>query len=302
MEYDINQLYFPLNALRFSDDVNDRYETIIRYSIVEYAYRLMNNFELQDSDYSAIEATVNSKRHGIDDYDPENDLHNYVVFAGNRLNITFGSIESQIYGHGRLTQFIRAYEAKHGKDATVKVNRDLLFEVRDKILDEKLFRVFCAIRSIEGSKQYPVRITNNRIRYRMLGFRKQELYYKSKCNDKLLTDRQIRLLVDKLDSKGLICTHTHKKRLKYYSSKFSKANFENYITTMLTNKDLQKEKKRLTQNRIEANIQIKLQEEREKFLNDKTNYNPEMEIISNKELTLQEARAKFPELRKFASN
>jgi hypothetical protein len=97
-----------------------------------------------------------------------------------------------------------------------------------------------AIYSIIGSKQGPVRITQNRIVCRALGYKTQAVMSAelSKRKDGVgpLTDWQIRSLLDRLQARRFFARVTYARRLSYYSHRMTENQLRKAVIEMKTHR------------------------------------------------------------------
>jgi hypothetical protein len=94
-----------------------------------------------------------------------------------------------------------------------------MFEVLDGRFDFKQFLVLCAFSSILGKKKKFVRITYDRIRYAMYGYKSKKIFEKTDTKIELLTDKQLKRIIDILHSKKFFSKFTYRNRQIYYSTK-----------------------------------------------------------------------------------
>jgi len=225
-----NQAYFPLQALRFNTDKAVTLDHIISYSIIEFAYYLSRTADLSNTDYERTSDFLSAYYHCEYDDDltaeaqamHEDDFNSHILMACKIMGVEIGSIEATKTRHSKLNSFIDDYEKRHGKDCKVKIHKGMLFDARDGKIDFELFSLYCAIKSVLGKREFS-RITNETLRYRLLGFKKKSIYdsrAKSKHKDNLLTDFQIAQRVIKLQERGLINYVTHRRRLKMFTTKY----------------------------------------------------------------------------------
>ena len=281
-----NQAYFPLQALRFDPDKAVTLDHVISYSIIEFAYYLSRTTDLSNTDYERTSDFLSAYYHCEyeDDLTPEaqamyeDDFNSYILMACKIIGVTIGSLDATKTRHSKLNSFIDDYEKKHGKDCKVKINKDMLFDTRDGKIDFELFSLYCAIKSVLGKKEFS-RITNETLRYRMLGFKKKSIYdsrIKSKHKDNLLTDFQIAQRVIKLQERGLINYVTHRRRLKMFTTKYvtiDKAEFYELVDEYFTNRNV----KKIQQSKINSDFDKLVDKHTKERL---TNYtNPEMELV-----------------------
>ena len=87
------QLNFPLCLLSFNDNVQDRLNHIISYSIVDYTHTLekLNNEIIEyEFDFVLDEEKIPN------DYKPDNELHKMILISCRRKGINVGNIKSTI--------------------------------------------------------------------------------------------------------------------------------------------------------------------------------------------------------------
>src|SRR5690554_239681 len=124
-----HSFYFPLYAIRFSNDPKMLAEHLISYCTVEYSYYLMDKFEYGIGDFERICRDV--EQNAIKNFEFDKDEHIYLLQASIKQGIIFNDIKELQYEHNKLKIFIQDYEAIYGVDAKVKMHRDLIFETRD---------------------------------------------------------------------------------------------------------------------------------------------------------------------------
>ena len=255
-----DNIYFPLCCLNFDKDISKTAGHLISYGIIEYASKLENNIELNDGDYEKIE-------NYIEEHNLSNNEDNYfIVLSAIKLNITMGSLSKTLKQHSEIETYINLFEYKYGKDAKVKVNKGILFDVRDKKnIDERMFRVYCAVVSVIGNKSF-IRITNKRISYRMLGFKSEDVYYKEKHKSKILTARQIKTVTDKLSDRNFFAMRTYRNRLTFYSTKYRDAEFDTILTNSIAMNKAKKEVKKINNEKINTVVAEKLIELRKRLI------------------------------------
>lgn len=136
------------------------------------------------------------------------------------FNITCPRYELTLEKHDSLNYKIEEFISKYGKDSYCRIGKNLLFEVRDGQFAFKQFLVLCAISSILGKRKKFVRITYERIRYAMHGFRSKDLFYKLMPNNvELLSDKQLKRIIDILHSKKFFAKFTYQRRQIYFSTR-----------------------------------------------------------------------------------
>ena len=180
-------LEFPLSSLIYVAEDKNRIGDIISWCIVNHANKLFCGPEKQR-----------------------------ILDAAKFLGVTIPSIKNTLNNYHEFESFI---SNTLSKDAYCRIGKKLMFESRDGIFDFNQFRVLCAIQSILGKKKKFARITYDRIRYAMQGYRSRTLFFETMPVVKLLTDRQLKRIVDILHSKKFISKFTYGRRQIYFSTR-----------------------------------------------------------------------------------
>lgn len=255
-------LYFPLYSLRYSTDHSKTLDYVLCYCIVEYGYRLYSNFTLKSGDNAWIDRAVTNNP--VKNFNYENEEHFYIVFAALRYHMKIYDINSLLEKHKAINNFISYYEYKYGKDVRVKVHIQLLLDAKENRFPYDLFRLYCGVKSVLGKKPF-CRITSDRLRYRMLGFKSKKVFELEFSQDKLMTRRQIEARIDKLIIKKLIGTITYKRRLKFYSSRYKDKQLEDIVTNGIALAKAIKLERKARSQRLSKNIDLKVHELKEKM-------------------------------------
>lgn len=247
-----NNIYFPLCLLAYQErdlecegslfvpTLPQLANDIISFGIVEYAAKLSKDrFVFSSVDKLAFDKYIKSQKLKV-----ENEFDKYIVLSALKLTIDIHNIEVIKSIHKTFTNYVNVFESEFGKDVRVKIHKDLLRDVRDKKLDERMFRVYCAIVSIIGKKQF-VRITRKRIAIRMLGFKSEDVFDKLQANYKLLTDRQIETTVNNCQRRNLFDFVTYGKRLIFYSLNRSKSELAKLVIESIAKQKHSKDKKEI---------------------------------------------------------
>jgi hypothetical protein len=177
--------HFPLCLLAFRRDYKDRLQHIVSYCICEHAKRL-----------TEAPADVPS---ATKIYDAARFLH---------VNVT--SPEATVDRWKAAKRFIRIWENRFGRDASVRIATALLWEAHDNTgVSYREFSILCAINSIIGRRRLrPRRITEPSIRARAAGFKswtiaKRELACDQSHAAQLLTSHQVRYTLERLHERRL---------------------------------------------------------------------------------------------------
>lgn len=121
---------------------------IISFGIVEYAAKLSKDrFVFSSVDKLAFDKYIKSQKLKV-----ENEFDKYIVLSALKLTIDIHNIEVIKSIHKTFTNYVNVFESEFGKDVRVKIHKGLLLDVKSEKLDERIFRVYCAIVSIIGKK------------------------------------------------------------------------------------------------------------------------------------------------------
>jgi hypothetical protein len=183
-------LEFPLCSLIQVGNNYQEVETLISYNIVAHSNKLEFGTEKERIEQSA-----------------------------EHLGIIAGSIQNTKMNYERLNKFTQNFMLENGKDSYCRIGKKLMFEVLDGRFDFKQFLVLCAFSSILGKKKKFVRITYDRIRYAMYGYKSKKIFEKTGTKIELLTDKQLKRIIDILHSKKFFSKFTYRNRQIYYSTK-----------------------------------------------------------------------------------
>jgi len=257
-----NNIYFPLCCLNYDKDIKNTAELIISYGIVEFGKKLESEIELYEGDTNRINDYI-EKNNLINEYD---EADNFLILSAIKLSIDIPDLYYTKMKHSKLINYIRIYESKHGKDAKVKVHKSLLFEVRDGIFDERMFRVYCAVVSSIGDNIF-WRIVIDTIAVRMLGFKSKKICSIEKSKYKKLTARQVKTTIDKLSETGknFFAMRTYRNRQTFYSTKLRGIEFDEVLTERLALNKAKKEINKIHNENIESGIDKKFIEYKEKL-------------------------------------
>jgi len=169
-----------------------------------------------------------------EDFDPDSETDCQILLAGKELSIIVSEIQSTKERFSNVTNFIQEYEYKYGKDAYCRIGKNLLFETRDGKFQYKSFTVLCAIQSIIGKRKPFIRITKDRIRYRMWGYKSKDIAQMEMNGEQsLLTDRQLKRIIDFLHAKKLFSKFTYARRQTFYSTRLA---YEELVTAVSNQK------------------------------------------------------------------
>ncbi len=266
-----NNIYFPLCFLAYvpdseSDndfegcyalpDLKTIANKIISYGVIEYAKKL------QREDFFISE--YGKKK--IAEYVRRNKLHlkkdlfdRFIIVSAIKLNIYFYNLEGLKEQHRELAKYLDSYERKNGKDVNVKMHKNILFEIMEKKFDERMFRVYCAALSVIGNKSF-VQITIKRISYRMHGYKTQDIYLASKPTCEVLTARQIKTTIDKLQERNFFDFFTYGNRKTFYSTKLRGKQLFDVLTYAVSKAKHKKTKRKIANKILSIEVKHKMNE------------------------------------------
>lgn len=225
---------FPLCALAYGTDEQERLNAIIDYSVVSAGQKLYA--KLPDDQSASIISTA--KRPS--GFDTNSKLHRAVVVGLERLNVSSKSMPALLEWHGRVAVFIEAFQQRHGHDAEVRLRANLVFEARDGKPDGITYQelsVLAAIYSVIGDKK-KVRITQATLRHRALGYKSAGVMAaelpRRLDKAKALTDWILRDTVNRLKASGFFSRMTYGRRQTFYSNRLTDQELQDEIVASKT--------------------------------------------------------------------
>jgi hypothetical protein len=260
-EFDKQFLEFPLSSLIYFATKRERINDLIGYCIIKQSDKVtLSNSEITRLAGHLLEER--DKESPLSGYSKNSTYHKKILIATSHLGVTIFNIQRVIEEHDNLSYAISPYLARNGKDAYCRIGKKLIFEVREGIFDYKLFSVLCGIQSILRDDKFK-RITYDRIRYAMHGYKSKTAFEKENPGIKLLTDRQLKRIVDLLHAKQFFSRFTYANRQIYYSTKIDndeqlreavkqtklywakrKSNVDDKITTLEIKREIQKQREK----------------------------------------------------------
>lgn len=204
-------LNFPLCCLTYPG--KNYLDLVIAYSVVKYSQKIEESLDPRlcryDKDYP----------HGFDD---SNEEHIKILLGAAELNEKIQSIPYLLDRFELMDKHVTEFEDKYGNDAYCSIGKELIYETKNKIFSEELFRILCAIQSVLGKKTQFSRITKETIRFRMWGYKSKKIFEAKNPSDiKLFTDRVIGKRIELLVAKGFVTKFTYAKRETYFSTRLS---------------------------------------------------------------------------------
>jgi len=209
---------FPLCLLAYGKD-EVRLEHIISWCLVEAGRDFCGKMSRESQD----EIMKQTPSHNIPEGMRRGELaHRHVVVGANKLSVTAGDVGAILNQYVACSNFVKAFTDKHGTQPSVRIRSDFLWDVREKRgMSYREFSMLCGLYSVVGAKDFPVRITREQIRRRMLGY-KSEAVLKAELGNRTdgampLSVRQIGCTRDELHKRGFFACTRPNKRQTYYS-------------------------------------------------------------------------------------
>lgn len=225
---------FPLCLLAMGQDEKTRLGYIIAFATVEAGRALWQKMALDKRE--SLPRDLGSPARDFIWID-----HDHVVAAlgARELNVRLGTIAGILTDWRAAYDFVSAHESVHGREPVLRVVTTLAFEARDKTgIDYREFAVYCAMLSQIGDKKYPVRITRDQIRRRMLGYKTESILNTclSERTDgtKPLSSRQIGYAVAKLHERRFFARVRANERQTYYSIRHTQDELEAAVISSKT--------------------------------------------------------------------
>ena len=229
-----NYFQFPLCALAFGDAEVARLDHIISFGCVDAGYVMLNRLSPESRKEVAIKFSQIEKCPA--GFSKSNPNHIAAMLGAEAIGVTFGNIGYSVESWNAVSNFKRNFEAKHGRDVEVRIAKTLAFEVRDKAgMSYREFAALSAIYSCVGAKEYPVRVTRDRIQCRMLGYKTADIM-RAEISNRTdgatpLSLRQINYTLDKLHERQFFARARANERQTFYSHRLSQAALEDALIT-----------------------------------------------------------------------
>lgn len=206
-------LEFPLSCLAYPVQEKEKVRMIINYCIVEHSKKIETNIDARIKEYDEQKLPSG--------FDRRNSRHRRILLAAKELDIICGNITGTISDYEKLSKHISNHQIKFGKDSYCTIGQSICFDTMFGKFPYRQFAVLCAIQSCLGKKAKFKRITKDRIRFALMGFKSRSIAVQSlRGDEKLLSDRQIGIVIDILHSKGFFSRFTYANRQSFYSTRF----------------------------------------------------------------------------------
>lgn len=225
---------FPLCLLAMGPDEKARLDHIIGFATIEAGRALWQ--KMASAQRESLPRDLDSP---ATDFVGINHDHIVAALGARELRVRLGSFANILAAWRAARDFVSTYESVHGREPELRVVTTLVFEARDKTgTDYREFAIYCAMLSQIGNKQYPVRITRNQIRRRMLGYKTESILDASLSERTdgatVLSLRQIGYVVAKLHERRFFARVRANERQTYYSIRHTQDELEAAILSSKT--------------------------------------------------------------------
>lgn len=220
-------LQFPLCALAFFDDERDRLRHIISFGVVEAGHSMLKKLDPELQNQKAKELAPVPP----EDYLMNNSEHVAAMVGAKAIGIIGPSVACLLDEWYRLTCFRDAFQKRNGRDVGVRVAVPFVLEAwEQKGITWRELAILCAVYSVIGAKDYPVRITRKTIQCRMLGYKSpsvMQVELGQRTDGALpLSCRQINYVLDKLHERKFFSRARANERQTFYSHRLSQNQLE----------------------------------------------------------------------------
>jgi hypothetical protein len=253
---------FPLCLLSTVEDVRRGVNNIILFACVDIGKKRWETFSADER--QALRSVLPSESVCQCSVDPTSDEQLQALVGCEYLQITTFNIKGMLARHARLSRFVKEFEEKHGIDARVRIRKDWLFEVRDnRGMSYHELAVVAAIYSKIGASERPVRITREEIWWRALGYKSQSVFRAEDDGGHVLgpTERQVRSIIERLQSRNFFARITFGRRQTYYSNRMSTKELADHIFTAKMQRSLARQARICA----DADLTKRIQAERRKL-------------------------------------
>ena len=209
---------FPLCLLAQDGSIKKRLNNIIDFANVNDAIKIPEDVleEIFDEDdYTEITK-----------WDPDNDIHKKMLITAQRKGLRINDCFSVLKTYEAVSEYVTKFELEYGQDMWTRLGASLTWDTYKGIFEYELFAIICAINGILGTKATYKRITINRIRAAMNGYKKYQIYQEFCKSGKLpknnlsdINDRTLYRRFDKLGELNFFRRYTYRKRHTYYSTR-----------------------------------------------------------------------------------
>jgi hypothetical protein len=184
------------------------------------------------------------------------------LYGAHIVGVRYSSIAQVVERYEEFCRFVADFEARHGRDARVRIKKNWLFATRDyQGISYREFTVLSAIFSAIGDKQL-VNVTRPRITRCALGYRTaaiMQVEMSRRRDDAVpLTERQLRDTIAALHENKFFARATVARRITYYSIRLGGEELRKAILTKRTHGDFF----HASESALDATLTAKIREQR----------------------------------------
>ena len=208
---------FPLCLLSYGNDIGDRMNKIISYSIVNGADKLPDEVVCSVGE----EYDCHILEHPYCDEKIEDMLI--------RTNCTRGVEFEYLKGEYLFAEeYYSSFTSEYQQDSWAHIGSDVFWKAKSGQLDYIYFACICGINAILGDNSKYKRIVMSRVRAAINGYKSESIYLKEEKKNpgKMLTiaDRDLYRKIKKLEDWNYFRRYTYNNRLTYYSTQVKDPN------------------------------------------------------------------------------
>jgi len=210
--------HFPLCLLAQGESISERLNNIMEFAIVNEAIKIPD--EVWEKGYCEEDFPE------VKEWDPGNLIHQKMLITAKRKRKIISDCFSVFSNYEAVSEYIDEFEIQFGNDMWTRIGVDITWDTLKGDFDYESFAILCAINGILGAKDVYKRITLERIRAAMNGYKKYSIYKEISQSGNLpnnniseITDRTLYRRLDKLSEMNFFRKYTYKNRLTYYSTR-----------------------------------------------------------------------------------
>ena len=217
--------------------MNERLNALMHFAVVQTGLKQWH--DLNTVQRLAIIEIKQKSQSLPPDFDITLDWHCIVICGAAKMKVRLESIEHCLKQHAKLKTFVDKFERSHGPDAMVRLRTDLVFEAESgRGITPLELSLLAAIYSIIGRKQGPVRITQDYIHCRALGYKSEavmamEISGRGNTEPRL-TEWIVRSRLESLRRRRFFVCTTYGRRLTYYSHRMTQKQLEKAVYELKT--------------------------------------------------------------------
>jgi hypothetical protein len=249
---------FPLSALAWGKTPEARKSAIMDFCIVEMGRN--RGAAMTTAEMKAEVATWPAENHpaGL----RLTDRGHLALCVGMKvLKVAHGNVQTITLNAVTLSHAIAGMAAKHGASPFVRIRHDLFWDAFKEKMEYRRFAVLCAVYAVIGAKEYPVRITRDRIRAGALGYKTAammtpEVIALRTDGAQPLTDMQIRRTLDELENASLITRVQVSKRKVVFSNRMDRKEMTAAVLATATKRATKLRNHRDDDQKLQAAIKV----------------------------------------------